>query len=152
MHSFFVPDDLRRMIQARHEATYANPGVSTGLPAEVHVYHNLVPLGNPNPPVSRVFHHPAPVYRANSTVDGHAYCLRRIEGYKLSNEAAFQAVETWRQIRHANIVGLREAFTTKAFNDNCEQADRRLGPKLTLQLLSWFTSSTPIRRLLPTSG
>lgn len=124
MHSFFVPDDLRRMIQARHEATHANPGVSAGLPAEVHVYHNLVPLGNPNPPVSRVFHHPAPVYRANSTVDGHAYCLRRIEGYKLSNEAAFQAVETWRQIRHANIVGLREAFTTKAFNDNCEDAER----------------------------
>lgn len=108
------------MIQARHEATYASPGIQAGLPAEVHVYHNLVPLGNPNPPVSRVFHHPAPVYRANSTVDGHTYCLRRIEGYKLSNEAAFSAVEAWRQIRHANIVGLREAFTTKAFNDNCE--------------------------------
>lgn len=39
-------------------------------------------------------------------------------GFKLSSEQAFAAVETWRQIRHANIVGLREAFTTKAFNDN----------------------------------
>jgi PAB-dependent poly(A)-specific ribonuclease subunit 3 len=122
MHSFFIPDDLRRMIHSRQEATYANPGISQGLPAEVHVYHSLVPLGNPSTMnnVSRVFHHPGPVYRATSTVDGNVYCLRRLEGYKLSSESAFAAVETWRQIRHANIVGLREAFTTKAFNDNCE--------------------------------
>jgi PAB-dependent poly(A)-specific ribonuclease subunit 3 len=120
MHSFFIPDDLRRMIHSRQEATYANPGISQGLPAEVHVYHSLVPLGNPSTMnnVSRVFHHPGPVYRATSTVDGNVYCLRRLEGYKLSSESAFAAVETWRQIRHANIVGLREAFTTKAFNDN----------------------------------
>ncbi|GMK59263.1 hypothetical protein CspeluHIS016_0702780 [Cutaneotrichosporon spelunceum] len=120
MHSFFIPDDTRRMIHSRQEATFANPGISQGLPAEVHVYHSLVPLGNPATMnnVSRMFHHPGPVYRATSTVDGNVYCLRRLEGYKLSNENAFAAVETWRQIRHANIVGLREAFTTKAFNDN----------------------------------
>jgi hypothetical protein len=40
-------------------------------------------------------------------------------GFKLVNETAFQAIETWRRMRHPNIVGLREAFTTKAFNDNC---------------------------------
>lgn len=120
MHSFFIPDELRRMLQARQEATYANPGASAGLPSEVHVYHNLVPLGPAaaQSNVSRVYHHPGPVYRATSTIDGNVYCLRRIEGFKLSSEQAFAAVETWRQIRHANIVGLREAFTTKAFNDN----------------------------------
>jgi hypothetical protein len=40
-------------------------------------------------------------------------------GYKLVNEAAFGAIDTWRRMKHANVVGLREAFTTKAFNDNC---------------------------------
>lgn len=69
-------------------------------------------------------------------MDGNVYTLRRIEGesplflaiiqlsedwagYRLVNEAAFGAIDTWRRMRHPNIVGLREAFTTKAFNDNC---------------------------------
>lgn len=41
-------------------------------------------------------------------------------GFKLVNEQAFGTIDTWRRLRHANIVGVREAFTTKAFNDNCE--------------------------------
>jgi len=28
-------------------------------------------------------------------------------------------MEKWRQMKHPNVVSLREAFTTKAFNDNC---------------------------------
>jgi PAB-dependent poly(A)-specific ribonuclease subunit 3 len=35
------------------------------------------------------------------------------------NEAALQSIEAWRKIRHCGIIGLREAFTTKAFGDNC---------------------------------
>jgi PAB-dependent poly(A)-specific ribonuclease subunit 3 len=41
-------------------------------------------------------------------------------GFKLVNEQAFGALDTWRRIKHPNIVGIREAFTTKAFNDNCQ--------------------------------
>lgn len=41
-------------------------------------------------------------------------------GFKLVNEQAFGAIDTWRRMKHPNIVGLREAFTTKAFNDNCK--------------------------------
>ncbi|WOO77158.1 PAN2-PAN3 deadenylation complex subunit PAN3 [Vanrija pseudolonga] len=146
MHSFFIPDDLRRMIHARQEATYANPGISAGLPSEVHVYHSLVPLGNPNPSISRVYHHPAPVYRANSTVDGNVYALRRIEGFKLSNEAAFSAVEAWRQIRHANIVGLREAFTNKAFNDNSLVIVYDFHPNSTTIADEWLSAEAVNRR------
>lgn len=29
-------------------------------------------------------------------------------------------IENWRRIRHANIVSVREAFTTKAFGDHCK--------------------------------
>ncbi|KAK4688843.1 PAB-dependent poly(A)-specific ribonuclease subunit 3, partial [Tremellales sp. Uapishka_1] len=120
LHSFFIPDDLRRFIHARQEATIAGTGTATGLPAEVHVYHSLMPVGGEGTvvPPSRVFHHPAHVYRAVSSVDGNVYCLRRIEGFKLVNEQAFGAIETWRRMKHPNIVSLREAFTTKAFNDN----------------------------------
>jgi PAB-dependent poly(A)-specific ribonuclease subunit 3 len=49
--------------------------------------------------------------------------LRRIEGYKLVNEAAFGAIDSWKRMRHPNIVSLREAFTTKGFGDNCESPD-----------------------------
>ncbi|RSH92338.1 PAB-dependent poly(A)-specific ribonuclease subunit 3 [Saitozyma podzolica] len=117
LHSFFIPDDLRRTFQARHEATYLPVGPSPGIPSELGVYHSLVQLEGPGGP-SRVYGHPAPVYRAVSTVDGNVYCLRRIEGFKLVSETAFQAIDNWRRMRHPNIVGLREAFTTKAFNDN----------------------------------
>ncbi|WVF69621.1 hypothetical protein IAT40_004399 [Kwoniella sp. CBS 6097] len=127
LHSFFIPDDVRRTIQAKHDATYTGTsGSSPGLPAELGVYHSLRLLSSgPQPPgpggsstPSKVFLHPAPVYKAVSSVDGNVYCLRRIEGFKLVNEAAFGAVDTWRRMRHPNIVGLREAFTTKTFNDN----------------------------------
>lgn len=40
-------------------------------------------------------------------------------GYKLVSEAAFSAIDIWRRMRHPNIIGLREAFTTKVFGDNC---------------------------------
>ena len=116
---------------------HLNPGTASNgssLPAELGVYHSLVPLDPPPPPptgntaaaskalhpLSRVYSHPAPVYRATSSVDGRNYALRRIEAYKLVNEAAFGAIDIWRRMRHPNIVGLREAFTTKGFGDNCE--------------------------------
>ncbi|ORY21333.1 kinase-like domain-containing protein [Naematelia encephala] len=118
LHSFFIPDDLRRVLQARQDAIQALPSGPTGLPAELGVYHTLVPLGHPVSAPSRVWGHPSPVYRATSGVDGNVYALRRIEGFKLVNEQAFGAIDTWRRLRHPNIVGLREAFTTKAFNDN----------------------------------
>jgi len=46
------------------------------------------------------------------------YVLRRIENYRLMHQVAFTAIETWSKIRHPNIISIREAFTTRAFNDN----------------------------------
>lgn len=80
LHSFFISDDLRRTLTSRHEATYVSPAHATGLPAEVGVYHTLLPLGQPPNGGSRVYGHPAPTYRATSEVDGNVYVMRRIEG------------------------------------------------------------------------
>ncbi|KAJ3073555.1 PAB-dependent poly(A)-specific ribonuclease subunit 3 [Rhizoclosmatium hyalinum] len=33
------------------------------------------------------------------------------------------SIEGWRRIKHAGVVSVREAFTTKAFGDNCEIPD-----------------------------
>lgn len=35
------------------------------------------------------------------------------------HQAAFGAIETWSRIKHPTIARVREAFTTRAFNDNC---------------------------------
>jgi PAB-dependent poly(A)-specific ribonuclease subunit 3 len=35
------------------------------------------------------------------------------------HQAAFSVVETWSKIKHPSIVSVKEAFTTRAFNDNC---------------------------------
>lgn len=41
-------------------------------------------------------------------------------GFKLGKEAAFSVLDKWRRIRHPNIVSVREAFTTRLFNDACK--------------------------------
>lgn len=48
-------------------------------------------------------------------------CADRLgEGFKLAKEAAFSVLDKWRRIRHPNIVSVREAFTTRLFNDACK--------------------------------
>ncbi|KAG5653920.1 hypothetical protein H0H81_009277 [Sphagnurus paluster] len=58
------------------------------------------------------------VYRAIQASDGLPYALRRIENYRLMHQSAFNAIEIWSKIRHPNIISVREAFTTRSFNDN----------------------------------
>lgn len=46
------------------------------------------------------------------------------------HQAAFGAIETWSRIKHPNIARVREAFTTRAFNDNCmSDPPTRLGSR-----------------------
>jgi PAB-dependent poly(A)-specific ribonuclease subunit 3 len=35
------------------------------------------------------------------------------------HQAAFGAIDIWSKIKQPNIVQVKEAFTTLAFNDNC---------------------------------
>ena len=42
-----------------------------------------------------------------------------LTGFKLGKETAFSVLDKWRRIRHPNIVSVREAFTTRLFNDSC---------------------------------
>lgn len=35
-------------------------------------------------------------------------------------------VESWRHIRHCNIVSIREAFTTRAFGDSCKNKKEKI--------------------------
>jgi PAB-dependent poly(A)-specific ribonuclease subunit 3 len=62
------------------------------------VYHSLIALGTEPKGGSRVYGHPAPVYRATSEVDGSVYILRRIEGESLSLSAAGKCAGRFRKL------------------------------------------------------
>ncbi|CAG8536238.1 2113_t:CDS:10 [Paraglomus brasilianum] len=119
IHAFFMSDNLREDLQRKNEATLQTVNAQDyNLPEEIHVYHSLYPLESLSESLGKVFGYPTSVYKSVCTVDGRVYCLRRIEGYRLTNEIAMSTIENWRRIRHANVVSIREAFTTKAFGDH----------------------------------
>ncbi|CAJ0750821.1 1125_t:CDS:10 [Entrophospora sp. SA101] len=106
IHAFFMSDHLREELQQKNEATLKTVNAKDyNLPEELHVYHSLCPLDERQEKSVNIFGYPTWAYKSVSNVDGRVYCLRRVE-------------ESWRRVRHANIVSIREAFTTKAFGDN----------------------------------
>ncbi|KAJ2957748.1 hypothetical protein NQZ79_g6597 [Umbelopsis isabellina] len=117
IHAFFMSDNLREELTERNEALLKT-APDLNLPQELHVYHSLYPLDFQQEKSTQVFGHPTSVYKAMCTLDGRPYVLRRIEGFRLMNEVAMSTIESWRRIRHANVVSVREAFTTKAFGDH----------------------------------
>jgi len=121
IHSFFIPDKLREELQKKNEAVTdvldASSPEYQNFPKELHVYHsfNIIKESEKS---TKTFGYPTSVYKSISSVDGRAYALRRVEGYRLANEMAMKSIENWRRIDHSNIVSLKEAFTTKAFGDH----------------------------------
>jgi len=140
-----MSDTLREDLQRRSEVLYSSvPPAGTmqarALPEEVHVYHSLVPLEPTDKERRKWFvGFSSLAYKATHREDGTVVVLRRIEGkarvyisflcsfvltrrltgFRLTQESAFAAVETWNKIKHPHIAALREAFTTRAFGDYC---------------------------------
>ncbi|KAI9360054.1 kinase-like domain-containing protein [Zopfochytrium polystomum] len=116
-----MSDTLREDLTRRNEALLLRLDPTSpefaSLPQEIFSYHSLYPLdtGDRNP---SSFGYPTSVYKCTSRADGCCYVLRRIEGFRLLNEAAISCIENWRRLKHVGIVSVREAFTTKAFGDN----------------------------------
>ena len=138
-HIFFMRDPIREELQYRAEDIWAPTTLPLSAPEEVHVYHTLIPL-DAAPERKRYFGSwNSSCYRAMNSTNGNVYALRRVEGesfsiiwlgrvdktepdtgFRLPHETALAPIETWSKIIHPNIVHVREAYTTRAFNDNCE--------------------------------
>lgn len=117
VEDFFISNDLREELQRKNEATLqAIPGLS--LPEFVHVYHSLVPLDTSSEKSTKIFGYPSWAYKCESNLDGKIYCMRRIEGYRLTNEKTMKLLKLWGKVSSPAVVALQEAFTTKAFGDN----------------------------------
>ncbi|KAG8835927.1 PAB-dependent poly(A)-specific ribonuclease subunit 3 [Serendipita sp. 399] len=120
-HGFFVSNDINYELQQRMYDIWAPPlHLPSTVPEEVHNYHSIVPLEPLTLDRRKYFGHwYSTCYRATDVRSGQVYALRRLENFRLTHESAFASIEPWKQFRHPNIVSVREAFTTRAFNDSC---------------------------------
>ncbi|KAI0651266.1 kinase-like domain-containing protein [Trametes meyenii] len=117
-HRYFISDEVREELQMRSETIRAAPPVGLGLPEELQGYHSLVPLEPVGVERRKFGSWYSTLYRAVNSSDGATYVLRRVENFRLMQQAAFSGIETWSRLRHPNIVTIHEAFTTRAFNDS----------------------------------
>ncbi|CAI4218261.1 unnamed protein product [Parascedosporium putredinis] len=114
-HDFFMSEKLRQDLQKKAEA--ARQVINTGLP-QLDNFHSLVALDTSNRKNASPFGYPSWVYKAVDGKTGHIRCLRRLEGFRLSNEHAIRTVKEWRRVDCGSIVSVFDAFTTRAFGDS----------------------------------
>ncbi|KAH6667548.1 PAB-dependent poly(A)-specific ribonuclease subunit PAN3 [Halenospora varia] len=115
-HDFFMPDALREDLQKKAEATF-QVMPNSQLPT-LDSYHSLVALDTSHRKSATVFGYPSWVYKATSLKNGFMYTLRRLEGYRLTNERAIRSVKDWRRVNCGGVVSVVDAFTTRAFGDS----------------------------------
>ncbi|KAL7926723.1 hypothetical protein ACQKWADRAFT_309526 [Trichoderma austrokoningii] len=115
-HDFFISETLREDIHKRSEASLqVMPG--SQLP-QLDNYHSLVALDTTHRKNAGIFGYPSWVYKAVSSKDGKIYCLRRLEGFKLTNEQAIRSVKEWKRIANPFVASINDVFTTRSFGDS----------------------------------
>ncbi|KAL1302662.1 hypothetical protein AAFC00_003028 [Neodothiora populina] len=116
-HDFFIPDHLREELQRKSEASlqaFAN----SGLPQQLEHFHSLVALDTNTQKTASAYGYPSWIYKAVSSKDGYTYALRRLEGFRLTDENAVRTIQTWKRISNGSVVTVHDAFTTRAFGDS----------------------------------
>ncbi|KAJ9203108.1 hypothetical protein DTO166G4_5559 [Paecilomyces variotii] len=117
VHDFFLPNDFREELQKKAAATLQTLPNSS-LPAQVDYFHSLVPLDLNNQKNATIFGYPSWVYKAQSSKDGNFYVLRRLEGFRLTNEKAIRSVQSWKRVCNGSVVTIHDAFTNRSFQDS----------------------------------
>lgn len=113
---FFIPEDIRQELVKKLEAT--NQMMPNSQLPQLDNFHSLVPLDTTHRKNPSIFGYTSWVYKAFSLKDGRTYALRRLEGYRLSNENSIRSVKEWRRVVSPNVVRIHDAFTTRAFGDS----------------------------------
>lgn len=122
--SMFIPNDIRELLTKKNEATLQTMS-QLSLPEHIGLYHSLVPIDLTFDLVSKQYQLPSHVYKAISNVDGVPYTIRRIDyssKLRILNEIPFRTVKKWKALKNANVVQLRDAFTSVGFVTQGEPA------------------------------
>ncbi|KAF3398067.1 PAB-dependent poly [Penicillium rolfsii] len=117
VHDLFLPNDFREELQKKAAATLQTLP-NTTLPAQVDYFHSLVPLDLSHQKNAATFGYPSWVYKAQSSKDGNFYALRRLEGFRLTNEKAIRSVQAWKRVCSGSVVTVHDAFTSRSFQDS----------------------------------
>ena len=117
VHDFFISENLRQDMQKKADATL-QVLPNSSLPANLEHFHSLVPLDTNNQKTTSVFGYNTWLYKAQSGKDGMYYVLRRLEGFRLTNERAVRSVQSWKRVSNGNVVAIHDCFTTRAFGDS----------------------------------
>ncbi|KAJ5658790.1 uncharacterized protein N7484_002439 [Penicillium longicatenatum] len=117
VHDLFLPNDFREELQKKAAATLQTLP-NTQLPAQVDYFHSLVPLDLSHQKNATTFGYPSWVYKAQSSKDGNFYVLRRLEGFRLTNEKAIRSVQAWKRVCSGSVVTVHDAFTSRSFQDS----------------------------------
>jgi PAB-dependent poly(A)-specific ribonuclease subunit 3 len=88
------------------------------LPSHIESYHSLVPLDTNHKNSNLLGGYTTWVYKAQSSANGHFFVLRRVEGFRLTNEHAIRAGQAWKNIVNANVVRIVDVFTNRGFGDS----------------------------------
>ncbi|KAL3483206.1 hypothetical protein BJX62DRAFT_220682 [Aspergillus germanicus] len=117
VHDLFLQNDFREELQKKAAATLQTLP-NTQLPAQVDYFHSLVPLDLSHQKNAAIFGYPSWVYKAQSSKDGNFYALRRLEGFRLTNEKAIRSVQAWKRVSSGSMVTVHDAFTSRSFQDS----------------------------------
>ncbi|KAA8651660.1 PAN-complex poly(A)-binding subunit PAN3 [Aspergillus tanneri] len=117
VHDLFLPNEFREELQKKTAATLQILP-NTQLPAQVDYFHSLVPLDLNHQKNAAIFGFPSWVYKAQSSKDGNFYALRRLEGFRLTNEKAIRSVQAWKRVCNGSVVTVHDAFTSRSFQDS----------------------------------
>ncbi|KAI5964359.1 PAN3 [Candida pseudojiufengensis] len=116
----FIPNELRESLHRKNEASLQAIHHSN-LPDHVNSYHSLVPIDKSYESKSKSWPgYTSLLFKCYSNDDGNLYVLRKIDpGNDITNESVFKTIKRWRSLNdNANIVALKDVFTTMAFNSS----------------------------------
>lgn len=118
VHDLFLPNEIREDLQKKMAASLQTLPNSQ-LPQHIESYHSLVPLDTTHHKSSSIFggYH-SWVYKAQSSNNGNFFVLRRIEGFRLTNELAIRSVQPWKHVVSASVVRIVDVFTNRGFGDS----------------------------------
>ncbi|SCU95677.1 LAMI_0F03268g1_1 [Lachancea mirantina] len=117
----FIPNNLREELVKKNQAALQVFPASGMLPDIVGDYFGLVPLEFHSRPASdkRYCGHQNSLYKVFSNVDGKVYIMRRIHDVQIAESHQLsKAFQAWEKVECSNVVKLRDAFVSRAFNDS----------------------------------
>ena len=111
--------EQRDELLARVAALYAR-SESSEVPSAVRQFHSLRRLDRGGGRSAALGGAASALYKCVSAVDGRAYVLRRLVGFRLQSEEALAAVALWRRLAHPGVGALHDAFVSKDFGSSNE--------------------------------